>query len=297
MEKLLLNDMALFVDVVKLESFTKTAKKYGVSAAAISKRITSLEDKLNISLLNRTTRKIEPTEAGETLYKHASKVYDDAELAYTATLDLHKNPKGLLKISAPINFSHLILAPLLVQFTKKYPGISIDIQLSNDRNIPEIGSYDIAIRAGKLKDANVIAIKLTTVKFVYCATPDYFKHHTPPKKPDDLNKHQLVDYNYREEGALWTFIEKNQHMEQPITPLISSNNGLFVKSSILNHSGIACLPDFMVKKEIEQGKLVACLTKYKTLSQPVWLIHPFANRYFPRKAKVFIDFIKEGVKP
>ena len=296
MTKLLLNDMALFVDVVRLASFTKAAQKHNMSAAAISKRITSLEGMLNISLLNRTTRKVAPTEAGKTLHKYCNKIYDDAQLAYTATLDLHKNPKGLLTISAPTNFSNLVLAPTIAKFTEKYPDICIDIQLCDDRNIPEIGSYDIAIRAGKLKDSSMIARKLTAVRFVCCATPQYFKTKKPPETPSELVNHHLIDYNYREQSLSWTFLDNNKRIDQEITPLITTNNALFVKSSTLNHAGIACLPDFMVNKEIEQGDLMSCLANYQTSTLPVWLIHPFSNRYFPRKAKAFIDFIFESLE-
>lgn len=295
MTKLLLNDMALFADIVKLESFTKAAKKHHMTAAAISKRMTSLEDMINISLLNRTTRKVVPTEAGKTLYKHCKRIYDDAQLAYAATLDLHKNPKGLLTISAPTNFSNIVLAPIIAKFIEKYPDINVDIMLCDNRNIPEIGSYDIAIRAGKLKDANIIARKLTSIKFVCSATPQYFKTRTPPQKPSDLTDHQLIDYNYREQELSWTFLDKGNRIDQEIIPVITTNNALFVKFATLNHAGISCLPNFMINEEIKQKKLKACLIDYQTTTLPVWLIHPFSNRYFPRKAKAFIDFIFESL--
>lgn len=286
-----LSDILLFVDVVNYQSFTKAAQKYALSPAAVSKRISLLEKSMGIRLLNRSTRKIALTESGEVLYHRCKKIHHDVESAHAAMLDLHSTAQGTLTISSPTNFSNIVLAPIIAHFSELYPNIHVKVELTDVRRIPEIGNFDIAIRSGQLTNSTLLARKLTSVHFVYCASPAYFKKHNTPKIPTDLEQHKVIDYNYREEGTIWTFFEKTRHQTQKIDPAVSANNALFIKYVALHDGGIACLPNFMVSEELQQGKLVSCFKNYRTLKQPIWVVHPYIDRYLPRKVKLFIDFI------
>jgi len=297
MSTLPLHDIVLFVDVVNYQSFTKAAQKHNLTPAAVSKRISALEKLIAIRLLNRSTRKIALTESGEVLYHHCSKIHQDVASAHSAILDLHNTPQGVLTISSPTNFSNIVLAPIVAEFSGLYPNIYVKVELTDIRKVPEIGDFDVAIRSGQLISSNLIARKLTSIHFIYCASPDYLNKYGAPTTPEQLNQHKVIDYNYREEGSIWTFSQKNQQQTQKISPIISANNALFIKFVAINGGGIACLPNFMVMNELKQGQLVSCFDNYDTLEQPIWVIHPYTDRYLPNKVKLFTDFIFTKMSP
>ncbi|MCX7121996.1 MAG: LysR family transcriptional regulator [Gammaproteobacteria bacterium] len=297
MSTLPLHDIILFVDVVNFQSFTKAAHKHHLTPAAVSKRISSLEKFTGIRLFNRSTRKIALTESGEVLYQHCNKIHQDVESAHSAILDLHNTPQGVLTISSPTNFSNIVLAPIIAEFSGLYPNICVKVELTDIRKIPEIGGFDIAIRSGQLTSSNLIARKLTSIHFVYCASPEYIKENGSPAAPENLEQHKIIDYNYREEGSVWTFSKKNQQRTQKISPVISANNALFIKFVAIHGGGIACLPNFMISTELQNGQLISCFNNYFTLEQPIWVIHPYTDRYLPQKVKLFTDFIFKRMNP
>ncbi|MDF2690767.1 MAG: LysR family transcriptional regulator [Gammaproteobacteria bacterium] len=242
------DDMLLFIDIVNFKSFSKAAEKHGITAAAVSKRISHLEESLDVKLMTRSTRKLTLTEAGEVLYKYCAKIYLDLEEAFSAVIDAHAEPQGHLTIVSTTNFSNLILAPLLPGFLSLYKGISIRVLIEDSNRIPEIGSYDLAIRTGKLADSNVIARKILTVRMLVCASPEYIKKHGCPDSPDDLVHHNCIDYDYhRNTTEIWGFKKDEKLYEVKVKGNLSANNALFVKHAILKGLGIAWLPDFMVK--------------------------------------------------
>jgi DNA-binding transcriptional LysR family regulator len=290
------NDMLLFVDVVKSNSFSRAAKKYEVSPSAVSKRITNLEKELGVRLLNRTTRKLALTEAGYTLYSHCEKIDLDLQKAYTAVLDAHNNIVGTLIISSPTNFSNLILAPIIAEFVDLYKEINIKLVINDTRKMPTIGEYDIAIRSGVLEDSSSITRKLTKVKFVICASPSYLRKRPALKHPNDLEDHNCIDYNYRQEGKIWSFSQDKQAFDVPIKGNVSSNNALFIKNLAIQGVGIACLPSFMVDAELHEKSLIQVLGDYNTLEMPVSIIYPYINKTMPKKIKLFIDFLFEHIK-
>ncbi len=290
------NDMLLFVDVVKGKSFSMAAKKHEVSPSAVSKRITHLEKELGVRLLNRTTRKLALTESGYTLYSHCEKIYLDLQKAYTDVLDAHNKLAGTLLISSPTNFSNLVLAPIIAKFVGIYAEINIKVIINDTRKIPPVGEYDIAIRSGLLEDSSAITRKLTTIKFVICASPKYLRQQPIPTHPNDLESLNCIDYNYRQEGKIWSFFKNKDAFDVPIKGNISSNNALLIKNVAMNGVGLACLPSFMVSHELEKGSLVQVLADYKTLEMPVSIIYPYINKTMPKKIKLFIDFLFENTQ-
>jgi DNA-binding transcriptional LysR family regulator len=290
------NDMLLFVDVVKSKSFSVAAKKHEISPSAVSKRIAHLEKELGVRLLNRTTRKLALTETGYTLFSYCEKIYLELQKAYTDVLDTHNKPVGTLLISSPTNFSNLILAPIIAKFVVLYPEINIKVIINDTRKIPPVGEYDIAIRSGLLEDSSAITRRLTTIKFVICASPLYLKKHSVLKHPNDLENHNCIDYNYRQEGKIWSFFKDKDAFDVPVKGSISSNNALFIKNVAINGVGIACLPSFMVNVELKEETLVQVLTNYHTLEMPVSIIYPYINKTMPKKIKLFIDFLFEHTK-
>lgn len=295
MDSIPLQHIFLFMDVFQTLSFSQTAKKHRLTPASVSKRITQLENELNTTLLIRSTRKLVPTESGIELFKHCQKIYLDSKEAIAKTADKHNQPLGNITISAPTNFSNLILSKIVSQFREKHPDITFTLLIDDTRKKPEVGDCDIAIRAGKLKDSNFKAKKLFTLSFVYCASPKYLKKHGEPKSPADLKHHNLVEYNYREEGYIWTFFKNKKRINQPITPTIVSNSGLCALKCVYNHAGITCAPGFIINKDLKNKKLAAVLTQYDTLKQDVWALHPYGQTHMPKKIELFLDFLYKHI--
>lgn len=292
------NDMLLFIDIVNLQSFSKAADRHRITPASVSKRVSSLEEVLSVKLINRSTRKLSLTEAGEVLYKYCSKLYIDLEEAYSAVLDAHKEPQGYLTIYCTTNFSNLILSSMLPEFLEAYKGIEVRIVIDDSNLVPDLGDYDIAIRVGKLMDSNVIARKLTTVRMVICASPTYIAKYGQPESLEDLRKHNCIDYDYRLNTlGIWPLKKGKEILETRIKGNLTTNNALFVKYVIMHGLGIAWLPDFMVKNEFKEGTLVPCLTEYNSADLDVHILHPYSNKHIPRKVKVFTDFLFQKMNP
>lgn len=289
------NDMMLFVEVVRSKSFSKAAKKHGITAPAVSKRISQLERVLAVRLINRTTRKLTLTEVGNILFGYCDKTYLELHEAHDAVIDAQGEPKGKLRISAPTNFCNLILAPILAEFATQYKKISIDVILDDTRKMPPIGDYDIAVRAGVLENSSAISRQLYKVIFTICGAPKYFENHKPPEQPEDLKNHNCIDYNYREKGQIWSFFKNNEAFHIPIQGNVRANNALFVKYVALKGAGLVCLPSFMVADEIKMGALVPVLQEYKTLEMPVSLLYPYSSKYLPKKIIIFMNFLVERI--
>jgi DNA-binding transcriptional LysR family regulator len=290
------DEMILFVELIRCKSFSNVAKKFSITPAAVSKRISFLEKNLGVKLLLRTTRTLAPTEAGDVLFSKCLPTLSKLQEAYDSILDLNKSPRGILKVSSPTNFSNLVLAPIIAKFSKKYIDIYINVIINDVRKMPPVGDYDIAIRSGTLEDSSAICKLLTTIKFSICATPEYIKKYGLPKKPDDLEKHNCIDYDYRQEGKTWTFFKNKECLEVPVKGNITSNNAFFVKQVALSDAGIVCLPSFMVSDEIKKNRLIPLLVEFTTQQMPVSIIYPNNSGYKPKKLSLFLDFLMTEVE-
>jgi len=290
------NDMLLFVDVVENMSFSITAKRHHMTPAAISKRISSLEENFGVQLLIRSTRKLILTEAGEQLLKDCCLINQQLKESYFKIRDVNQADTGNIIISCPTNFANIMLAPIIVEFEKKYKNIKIHLLLDDTRGEPPtLGTYDLAIRSGIIKDLNIISRRITTVKFVACATAIYLKEHSKPKIPRDLEKHNCIDYDYREGGQIWRFYKTEKTYKIAIKGNILTNSALFSKNICLQNGGIVMLPEFMVKREILNGQLVQILESYQTDTMPVTILHPYRREYLPKRVRLFIDFLIEKI--
>ena len=291
------NDMLLFVDVAENMSFSVTAKKHNMTPAAISKRISLLEHNLGIQLLIRSTRKLVLTEAGKVLLNDCTDINQQLKESYLKLRDIKQAESGDVYISCPTNFANILLAPIIAEFEQKHKNINFTLSLNDTRGEPPaLGTYDLAIRSGMLKDMNIIRRRIITIKFVACATQQYLTKNGTPETPEDLKNHNCVDYDYREGGHIWRFYKDNQTYRIPIIGKVMSNSALFSKYLCLQHCGIIFLPDFMVKKEMNKKELVQVLEEYSTDTMPVAVLHPYKREYVPKRVKLFIDFLCETIQ-
>jgi len=290
-----IESMLLFVDVVQNTSFAKAAQKHNITAAAVSKRISQLEQTMQVKLLLRSTRKLQLTTPGNILYEKCLQHYADIQNTYNLILDSHERLQGCVRISAQSRISHLMMVPLVAQLSNQYPDINFEMQIRDARQLPDFGSYDISLVSGQLHDSSIHVRKLTNLPFIVCASPTYLKKHGTPNNPNDLLKHYCLDYNYREHANTWLFKKNNKDVRITIRPKISTNNATFIYDAALQDAGIIYLPGFAVQDDIRTGKLKPILQGYKTIEMPLWLATHLRYEKLPRKMQIVIDTIIEAM--
>jgi DNA-binding transcriptional LysR family regulator len=296
-----LGEMTVFVRVVELRSFSAAAARLGMSKSAVSRRVTELEQRLGARLINRTTRKISLTEVGQAFHARCLQILADIEEAEGAASALGANPRGLLRVTGPVSFGTLHLAPAIPAFLARYPEIELELDLS-DRFVDLVeDGYDVAVRIGRLRDSSLVARRLCAARRLTVASPDYLARRGTPQRPDDLAGHDCLLYTNAPLAEQWAYATAPDAAEtRPVRvhgPL-RSNNGDLLRDAAVAGRGIAVLPSFIVWREVEQGRLVPLLGSFETLPTVVHAAYP-ASRHLSSKVRVFVDFLAErfGAEP
>ncbi|HFQ5339339.1 TPA: LysR substrate-binding domain-containing protein [Vibrio vulnificus] len=286
------SDLPIFVSVVECGSFSSAAKQLHLTKSAVSKRINHLEDKLGSRLLNRTTRKLSLTEAGERYYEYVAQALNLARQGVDAVTELQGEPRGRLKITAPMTFGVLHVAPLISEFLSRYPKVEVDLQLEDQMVDLVAGRFDLGIRIGHLPDSNLIAKRLAPCRTVLCASPDYVSRMGSPSKPADLAQHNCLRYSYFRGGNEWLFL--NQGNEYKVLPKgnFIVNNSEAIRRALLAGIGIAQMPTFIIGKELRDRKLVNLMPEYQLPQHFLYAVFP-ERKHMPLKVRMFIDFLNE----
>lgn len=282
----------VFVAVVEYGGFSPAARYLGISKSAVSKRITQLEDQLGVKLLHRTTRKLSLTEAGEHYYEHALLAHRAARDAEDAVAQLQGEPRGKLRISVPMSFGRLHMAPMIPRFLKRYPHISIDLVM-DDKNVDLVREgFDIAIRGGELADSSLVARRLAPLKSVLCASPAYLQLHGKPERLDDLVNHNCLPFSYSSDVREWRFSKEGVSQSVTVSGNYQVNNSEALRDAVLQDLGIARLPTFVAGEDIRAGRLVRLFPDYE---MPVSAINAvlIERQFMPAKVRVFLDFAIE----
>lgn len=289
---MLLNEMEIFYHVVDQQSFSKAAKRLGVSKSFISKSIFKLENHLNIRLLTRSTRKLTLTEAGERFFSYAANIVAAGEKGYLMMSELHDKPAGRLKISVPPAVALYLVAPVFSDFLVQYPDVVLDLRLENQLVDLVKEGYDLALRSAILENSNLIAQKIYTINNVLCAAKHYLSTHDILKTPQDLLRHHCAIYSDATPSGKIK-LTKEEHVEiiQLKANLISNQLEL-IKTLLLRSNCIAVLPEFMIKSELKNEDIIPCLTDYSVPSSNLYIIYPEKEFMLP-KVSVFIELLKK----
>ena len=288
--------MRVFSAVAKNSSFSDAAKKLSMSKAMVSKHIQSLENSLGVRLFNRTTRKLNLTEVGHAYYEKVDHILADIDETELSITQLNSEPKGKLKIMAQPSFGAFHLSRALSVYLKKYPGVTTEIELSNrPPDLIEDG-IDIALYVGKLDDSSFVARKITTVRRVVCASPDYLKQNGTPQTPNDLQNHNCMIYAPKAQQSEWVFLNNNEKIKVAVSGDIKSNDGDALRVAAIQDCGIAQLPTYMVGLDIQAGRLKVILEDYEPERHPVYVIYNH-RKYLSAKIKTFIEFMYELYQP
>lgn len=288
----LLNGVAVFVGVIHAGSFTAAAQALGHSTSYVSKEITRLEKRLGSRLLNRTTRTISLTDAGRAYFERCSQIVIDAENAERSIGQLQDNPKGLLRVNAPVSFGSIYLLDHLSEFLKRFPEITLEVEF-NDRMIDVVAEgYDVVIRAGQIQDSNLVARKFTTSKSIVVASPEYFKNNGRPETVSELEHHACLAYSLIPNPTLWEFIKDGHRTVVKVTPRLMCNNAAVEVAMAVNGIGIGRIPLFCCEQEIAEGTLEMILDDYEQPEIGVYAVYPH-RQYLTAKVRAFVDFLVE----
>lgn len=277
-----------FIEVAQQKSFTKAAKKLGLSTAQVSRSISQLEQRLNSQLFYRSTRKVVLTEAGTLYYQHCHHALAQIKEAENALSNLQQDPEGLIHITAPVTYGETILAPLLNDFLLQHEKLNLQLELGNQQ-VDVIGQgFDLAIRLGKLDDSSLSAKRLADRRQFVCASPQYLKQHGTPHSLGELKQHNCLL------GTLpyWRFTENNKSTLLKVQGKLQINSGKALLDAALKGMGIVQLPDYYVREAIEQKTLLALLEPYQSHDEAVWAVFP-KREFMPLKIRLLLDYLTE----
>lgn len=284
---------AVLVAVVEAGSFSGAAARLGITKSAVSKRIAQLEASLGVRLLQRTTRSLSLTEAGQRFHAHASAAVEAMGQAERAATELQDQPRGRLRVVALMAFGRLHLVPRLPEFAARHPDLSIDLVLDDHATHIAFNEFDVALRAGALPDSAFIARRLASLRSVVCASAAYLAEHTHPQRPQDLLAHDCLAYSYSTEATTWTFQRNGRSQSIEVGGSLQINNAEALCQVLLQGMGVARLPTFIAGPHLAAGRLVALLPEYTMPSKDLHVV--FAERtYLPQKVRVFIDFVVDA---
>lgn len=289
----LLNDMALFVEVVKVRSFRRAAEAMQMPNSTLSRRISGLEKAIGLRLLHRTTRKIELTEAGQLYYDRCRRIVDEARLAHEQLGEMLADPTGLLRASLPVDFATAYLAPHIAEFARRYPRISFDFDLT-PRQVDLISEpVDVVIRMGEPADSNLIARKLATLPRLLYASPRYLELHGEPDEPDQLSAHQCLRLSAMKATG-WKLACAGVTREVQVDGRFQLNSiGMLRRLATLD-LGITLLPESIAAQDVQQGRLKAVLAHWRPDPVPVYALTE--TRLLPAKTQRFIEFLREQLE-
>jgi DNA-binding transcriptional LysR family regulator len=285
-----LEAMNAFTRVVALGSYAEAARALGLTRSAVSKAVMELEQVLGARLLDRTTRRVSPTEAGRAYYERCVDILAAIEETELQVSHLHDEPKGVLRVNAPMSFGTRYLGTAIADFMRGYPDLKVELML-NDRFIDPIEEgVDVTIRIATLEDSSLIARKLAPARRVLVAAADYIVEHGMPKEPEELARHRCLNFGHSTALQRWQLSRQGETLLVPIRSSLCSNNGDVLRDAAVRARGITLLPTFIVGPDIAAGRLMLVLPDYPPTALAIYALYA-PNRYLAAKTRVLVDFL------
>ena len=287
--------MEAFVRVADGRSFSLAARQMRLSKSVVSRQIAALEAALGARLLQRTTRTLTLTEAGRLYLERARRILADIDEAGRPVGQLSDAPRGQLRVSAPMSFGFLHLAPAIPAFLARHPDVTVDMSLT-DRFVDLVEEgFDVAVRIGQLRDSSLVARRLAPSRLVVCASPEYLARRGVPRVPADLAGHECL-HNTNIAGD-WRFVAPDGGMQAiEVSGRLAANNGDALQAAARAGAGLIYLPSFIVGDDLQAGRLVSVLDDFTLVGSTVNAVYPHARHLSP-KVRVFVDFLAERFGP
>jgi DNA-binding transcriptional LysR family regulator len=282
-----LNDTLVFVRVAQAGSFSAAARLMGMPVSTLSVRVSRLEQRLGVTLLQRTTRRLRLTEAGQAYLQQAARGLEEIAQA-EAQIDAGRHEaQGLLRITLPIDMGDEQLLEILSGYRARHPGVSIELVFSDARlDLVEQG-LDVALRAGELADSSLVARQIGQARWAPFAHPDYLKRAPALRQPKDLAQHATLCFSPLGRES-WTLMRGKTRVNVPLHSAFAANDMRMIRRLALDAQGVALLPDYVCHREVDHGHLVPLLPGWYARTDPIHLVYP-SQRYVPAKLRHFID--------
>jgi len=287
--------MQVYVAVAEEEGFAAGARKLGLSPPAVTRAIAALESNLNVKLLNRTTRHVRTTEAGERYLLDARRILQEVQLANEAAVGINAKPNGRLAVTAPVLFGKIFVMPAIVDYLQRYPDTEVEaVFLDRVVNLIEEG-LDVGIRIGKLPDSSMRALQVGTVRLILCASPAYIKQKGIPQTPEDLMTHRCIYSRAANARNEWHFDYNKQQQKIKLKPHLTVNTNDAAIEAAKSGFGITRLLSYQVAPLLASGELKILLENYEPTPSPIHIVHR-EGHLATTKVRSFIDLIAKQLR-
>lgn len=288
-----LDGIDVFVKVIQAGSFSRAAQLLNMPVTTVSGKVASLEKRLGVTLIQRTTRKLHITQAGEAYFKRCIRALEEMESAEQELATSKAEPEGLLRITAPVDAGHAYLPSLVNEYLKAHPKMRVDMIVTN-RFVDLIGEgVDLALRVGGMKDSTLITRKFVDTHANVWATPAYIRKHGAPKSVNDLKNHEFITFTPQKD--LTKFMRGGEETELRLRSRISADDFETVKACVLQGEAVGLIPTFLCESEEKSGKLIKVLPQWCWGAFSLSFVYP-AQRFVPPKVQSFIAWAVKNVK-
>ena len=285
------NEVEVFVHAAELGSLTRAAEQLNISTSAASRHLLALEERLDARLVHRTTRRLHLTEAGDQFFLRAKDLLSNMKEAEASVSETAINPTGTLRVTASLSFCLRHLAPLIPEFTRQYPNISVDIVAANRYYDLIDNGIDLAIRTRQFEaDSSITIRKLAETRRLLAASPSYLEKHGEPQTPADLSRHKFLLYTLADKPYEFRLRKNGEEEVVPIRPLLSANDGQIIRAAALDGLGILAQPTYIIHDDLKAGRLVRVLDDWDLPRLTMNIAFP-TKAHLPAKVRLFIEFL------
>jgi DNA-binding transcriptional LysR family regulator len=281
------NQVAVFIKVVQAGSFSAAARLLGLPTSTVSNRVAMLEKRLGITLLQRTTRRLHLTDAGQVYFEHASAGLVHMLDAEAAVTEAAAEPCGLLRVTAPVDIGDQILASILRQMRRQWPTVHVELVLMNRYVDLVAEGVDVAIRTGRLQDSTLVAKNSGIARWAAFASPDYLSDAASLDSPQALRHHRCLQFTPLGKDT-WTFQNADTSLTVPMSGHVMANDVGLIKELVLAGEGVALLPGYLCRQACEEGRLAHVLPEWHAKADPIHIVYP-RQRFMPPRLRAFVD--------
>ena len=287
------DEIEIFLKVMECRNLTRAADSLAMPIATVSRKLTLLERRMGIALLNRSTHGVVPTEAGRDFYAKIAGCYQTIREAELDVRGQSQEPAGTIRISTPYGFGQRVVEPAMLDFARKYPKVSFAVLFDNRMHESVELGVDLAVRLGRLHDSTLFFRRLGSMRLVLTARPDYLVAHGMPQSISELSRHKLLTVASQPRALAWSFTKQNEKIELPIQPTIVANDPQLIVDAVIAGIGIARIAQFMIEPALHDGRLQLVLPDWTHINRvDVSLLYP-RHAIHDQKVRLFLDFLSQ----
>lgn len=285
------SELRAFTAVVEAGGFSAAARDLGQSRSAVNRLVIALESRLGVQLLHRTTRAVSTTSTGQALYERARQLLHDLDEMESTVSSARNEPVGKLRVSVPLSFGDLDFSDLIARFLTTYPRVAIDVCFDSRFVDPVSEGFDVVLRVSQPdEETPLVDHRIVELNYILCASPSYLADRDPPKKPDDLKSHEILFHRQLGEATIWWLDGPGGIETVTVAPRLTANNLEALRTAACTGLGVAVMPEFAIRSELEAGRLTRILPQYHLAPRMLQVIYPPA-RHLSAKVRHFTDFV------